>query len=268
MTIYELMVKTNHYLIKGGILTDEQKKWIVQQILPSRSTYKEAQLFYQGVRYPNNMDREGRRMYPIFFIPPFNDGKKYKTILNQMPKTHILSANMYELEIIRMLYLLSSEDMTVDEMVQKTLERLKTTCFGYQDDGLGECFDSSLVVLRFLASVAPTETEWIRSRIDNYQNHVGEKKRPWFSKWYYWLCLSEMPFDLARSEIHRYEEPILEWLRTKSMVMNSEHDRTIHPVLFCILRNIMARLPEYEYIKKREPYISEKDVRLHFNINH
>jgi hypothetical protein len=266
MTDYELMIKTNHYLIQGGELTEGQKNTIVKQFLASICTKQEAQRFYQGVRYPNNTDRTGRRLYPMFYIPPYHDGKKYKTILNQTPKTHILSANMYELEILRLLHYLSFENKTVDDLVATTLERLKTTCYGYHDDGLGECFDSSLVVLRFLAQVAPSETAWIQSRIDNYHNHVDEKKRPWYNEWYYWLCLSELPFELADSEIPRYKGSILEWLTEKSMVMNSEQDKTLHPVLFCILRNMMARYPEYEYIKAREPFVSEKDGRLRFNL--
>jgi hypothetical protein len=266
MTVYELMIKTNHYLIKGGILTESQKNTIVNQLLSAQSSEQEAQRFYQGVRYPNNIDSSGRRMYPMFFIPPFHDGKKYKTILNQTPKTHILSSNMYELEIIRLLSCLSNKNKIVDDLVMKTLDRLKTTCFGYRDDGLGECFDTSLVVLRFLATVAPEEISWIQSRITNYKNHVEEKKRPWYNEWYYWLCLSELPFELADSEIRSYKLPILEWFTKKSMVMNSDHDKTIHPVLYCILRNMMARYPEYEYIKSREPYVSERDTRLHFDL--
>jgi len=56
------------------------------------------------------------------------------------------------------------------------------------------------------------------------------------------------------------------WLEKKSCVMNSEHDRTLHPVLLSILRNALARFPEYQYIKDRQPFISERDSRLHFDM--
>lgn len=59
-------------------------------------------------------------MYPMYFIPPYNDGKKYKTVLNQIPKTHILSANMYELEIIRLMHLLSPNHPDVKQIVDGT----------------------------------------------------------------------------------------------------------------------------------------------------
>lgn len=102
MTPYELMIKANHYLIKGGMLTDAQKQNIVRQLMAARSTQDQARRFYAGVKFPDNIDPDGRQMYPFFFIPPYNDGKKYKTIFNQTPKTHIMSANMYELEILRL----------------------------------------------------------------------------------------------------------------------------------------------------------------------
>lgn len=266
MTTYDLIIKTNHYLIKGGILTEKQKVTIVNQLLSAQNTPEQAKRFYDGVRYPNNIDKSGRRMYPIYFIPPYNDGKKLKTIFNQTPKTHILSANMYELEILRLLYLLAPENEIVKTMISHTLKRLKTTCFGNRDDGLGECFDTSLVVLRFLSTVAKDEIDWIQSRIDNYNHHVNEKKRPWHASWYFGLCLSEMPFDIARPEIEKYKDVMLNWLYNKSFVMNSEQDKTIHPVLFSMLRNIISRYPEYEYLKDREPYVNGKDRRLYINM--
>lgn len=260
------MIKTNHYLIKGGTLTEKLKQTIVKQLLSAVSKSYDAQRFYNGVKFQNNIDTKGRRMYPIFFIPPYNNGKKFKTIFNQTPKTHIFSANMYELEIIRILHLLDSENVVVKDMVDKTLSRLKTTCFGNMDDGVGECFDTSLVVLRFLAEAAPDESNWIKSRIENYNNHVAEKKRTWHSEWYFWLCLSELPFEIVEPELQKYKETIIQWLTNKSCIMKSEQDRTIHPVMFCLLRNLMSRYPEYEYIRERQPYVSEKDGRLRFDM--
>ena len=183
-----------------------------------------------------------------------------------LQKHRLKSANAYELEILRLLFLLAPKNEAVIDMVDATLKRLKTTCFGNADDGVGECFDASLVVLRFLCTVTPNDTDWILSRIKNYNNHVNEKKRPRFSLWYYWLCLSEMPLHLAENEILTYKNEMINWLTNKSCVMNSDTDKTIHPVLFSILRNTISRLPSYEYIKDREPYVDGKDGRLHFDM--
>lgn len=266
MTSYELMIKVNHHLIKGGKLSDGQTGAIADQFIADRSLTSQAQKFYTGVKFPDDLDENGRRMYPIFYVPPYNNGKKLKTVLGQTPKTQILSANMYELEILRLLCVFAPENVEVKNMITKTLERLKTTCFGYMDDGVGECFDASIVVLRFLATAAQNETEWIKSRIDNYNRHCGDKKRPWFSLWYYWLCLSELPFDIAYPEIEKYKDEMLNRLTNKSYAMNSENDKITHPVMLCILRNVLSKYPEYEYIKERQPHVSDKDGRLYFDM--
>lgn len=265
MDIYELMIKTNYFLIKGGTLTDGQKQNIVNQLISAVSNKETANRFYNGVKYPNNIDKEGRRMYPVFFIPPYNDGKKYKTVMAQTPKTHILSANSYELEIIRLLYILAPNNEKVINMVSKTILRLKTTCFGNRDDGLGECYDTSLIVLRFLASVAKNDSTWLKERITNYHKYYNEKHRHWGVKWYYWLCLSELPFDIGEAEILKYKDELLKQIN-RSYVMNNENDILIHPVIICVLRNCIARLPEYEYIKERLPYVSGREGRLYFNV--
>jgi hypothetical protein len=109
MTAYELMIKTNHHLIKGGQLTDRQKANIAGQLLSARSTAEQARRFYIGVKFPGNIDDGGRRMYPVYYIPPYDDGRKLKTVFFQAPKTHILSANMYELEILKLLHLLAPD---------------------------------------------------------------------------------------------------------------------------------------------------------------
>ena len=266
MTAYELMVKTNHYLITepDKLLTKVQKNNIVSQLMKARSTAEEAERFYTSVYFPGNTDSSGRRMYPVFFIPPYNNGNKYKTVLGQTPKTHILSANMYELEILRLLYCLAPDNNEIFNMIEKTLIRLKTTCFGSCDDGVGECFDSSLITLRYLITAAPDDQGWLQSRIDNYYKHLSDKHRPWFIKWYYWLCLSELPLKLAEPEIIRHKNEMLTML-SKSCVMNSEADKVMHPILLCIIRNAISRLAEYKYLKERQPFINEKDGRLYFN---
>ena len=265
MTLHELMIKTNHYLIKGGQLTDAHKAKIVNQFLDEVSSQSVADRFYTGVKFPKNTDDTGRQMYPWFYIPPYNGGKKLKTVLGQTPGTHILSANMYELEILRLLHLLATDNPDVQAMINRTLERLKTTCYGKDGCEMGECYDTSIVVLRFLATVVPHDRYWINERIHTYYLHFDKKKRPWFIKWYFWLCLSELPFDIAEPNIIRYKNEILTQVN-RSCVMNSENDKTIHPVIICAIRNAISRLPEFEYIKDRQPYVNETDGRLYFDM--
>ena len=271
MTAYELMIKTNHHLIKDGALTESQKTNIVRQLFTARSDDWTMQSFYKGVKYPGNADKNGTgHMYPIYFIPPYNDNKKYQTVIPMSPKTHILSANSYELEIIRLLYMFAPTNSDVQDIVQETLARLKTTCYGYNDCAVGECFHTALIVLRFLATTVPDDAEWIKKLLSFFKRHIDEKLTLRGKGvhgnvlWYYWLCLSELPLEFAKPEIQRYKDRIIGQL-SRSCVMNSANG-TNHPVMICAIRNALARLPEYAYIKKRQPYVNEKDGRLHFDM--
>ena len=78
MTPYDLMIRTNHYLIKGGKLTENQKNRIANQFLQEVSTTYQRLKDDKGVKSSNNTDSQGRRMYPEFFIPPYNNGKNIK----------------------------------------------------------------------------------------------------------------------------------------------------------------------------------------------
>ena len=48
--------------------------------------------------------------------------------------------------------------------------------------------------------------------------------------------------------------------------MHSEHDKTVHPVVLCMLRNLMARLPEYRWVGERQIAVSPKDGRLRLDL--
>jgi len=261
MTIYELMIKTNHHLIKEGALTltNEQKENIVRQILAAKSDEQTKQSFHKTM---------GGAMYPLYFIPPYNGGKKLQTVIPMSPKTHIFSANAYELEILRLLALFAPDNPDVKDMVKGTLDRLKLSCPG-NDCAIGECFHSSLPVLRFFAVAAPENTAWINKLVKKFNKNIDAKlKTKGFHGnvlWYYWLCLSELPYEIAEPEIIKYKDRILNQLN-RSSVMNSENDKINHPVMICAIRNCLCRLPEYSYIKDRQPYINEIDGRLYFDV--
>lgn len=251
MSVYRTAIETNYRLIKSGELSEPERAAIVSELLSAAEPAEPAE--FTG----------GRELYPLFYIPP--EGVGLRSLMGQTPKTKIFAGNMYELEILRLLCLLAPEDPRVASMRGRTLRRLKSTCFGWEDDGVGECFDASLLVLRFLCAAAPEDRNWIKSRIANYNNHAGEKKRPWFSLWYFWLCLSEMPPELALPEIERRREELEKKLR-RSYVMNSPQDRALHPMLVCMLRNLMSRLPEYSRIRGLAPSIDPRDGRVFLDV--
>lgn len=251
MSVYRTTIETNYRLIKGETLSEDERSRIAAELLAQARPFEPS-------------EPTGRReLYPIFYIPP--EGVGLRSLMGQTPKTKIFAGNMYELEILRLLCLLAPDDPKVLLMRDETLRRLRSACFGWGDDGMGECFDTSLVVLRFLCAAAPEDTDWIKSRIENYDRHEGEKKRPWFPLWYFWLCLSEMPLELALPEIDKHRAELEKKLR-RSYVMNSEQDRALHPMLVCMLRNLMSRLPEYGWLKGRQAVLGPKDGRVRLDM--
>ena len=137
MTAYDLMIKTNHALIRGTVFNNAQKTVIARQLRENKETDGRKRTF-------------DAYAYPRFYIPPHNNGKKLQTIIPMSPKTNIVADNAYEFEIIRLLHLFQSDD-EVDHMIEVTSERLKKTCFGYQSCHYADCFDAGMMVLRFLS---------------------------------------------------------------------------------------------------------------------
>jgi hypothetical protein len=180
---YELMLELNSL---REPLSAERKAEAVKILLAARSSPEQARRFHNSVRYPGNTGG----MYPQFFIPPYNNGRKLRTVTGQLPKTHILSANMYELEILRLLHICAPDNPDVFAMISATLARLRKTCFAGHGCAVGECFDTSVAALKFIQAAAPHETEWIQSLRDGWHAHVNERKRPAALKKYFESCES------------------------------------------------------------------------------
>ena len=240
MTPYEAMVALNHRIIRYGVESVTEREEMVSLLLSARCDRDRLERFYTAVRFPGNRDERGRRLYPAFMIPPYNPEEKCRTILGQLPATHILAANGYELEILRLLHLLAPEHPDVRDMNDRTIVRLRHTCFAGEDDGVGECFDTNLIALRYLGTVSPTLTGWMRDRIGVFHRHYGEKKRPWQTMWYFYLCLSELPFSVAAEDLKRYRGEMLRFLETYGSVQGDWQK-----MLLAILRRCLERDPEH-----------------------
>lgn len=240
MTPYEAMVSVNHRIIRHGAasVTAAEREAFVPLLLSARCDRETAMRFYTAVRFPGNRDAHGRRMYPAFMIPPYNAGKKYKTILGQTPGTHILSANGYELEILRLLHLFAPDHPDVRDMNDRTITRLRHTCFANEDDGVGECFDTNLIALRYLGTVSPTLTGWMRDRTGVFHRHYGEKKRPWQTMWYFYLCLSELPDAVVREDLERYRPEMLAFLEKYGSVTGERQEMLLAILRRCVERRI------------------------------
>ena len=262
---HALMIKTNHYLIKGGELTQQHKATITSKLLAAKSTPQDATRRFAKIK-----GRE-RDMYPFSYVLPYNGGEKPVTILNQRPKTQILSMNSYELEILRLLCLFAPNDPAVQEMTGKTIRRLKNTCFGGKGCSTGECYDAGLVTLRFAATAAPKDIGWMANLVSTYNGSALKRKRSryyghdylHYYSWYYWLCLSELPQHLAEPEIARHANEILSVVN-KGLEMTTEANKVLSPVKLSLVKNCISRLPAYAYIGEQLPCES-KDGRLHLD---
>jgi len=269
MNPYELMIKTNHYLIKNGKLTDRQKTNIVGQLLAAKSNETQLQSFRKGVNAPEylrsqNQSGDERIMYPLFYVPPYNNGVKLQTVLPMSPKTHILAANSYELEILRLLYLFAPNNEQIKDMITQSLKRLKTTCFANHDCHHGECFHSAIISLRFISAVSE-DIEWMLKLVKFFNKYNGESKRHSNVIRYFWLCLSELPIEIAEPEIQDCKDILFAGLK-KNAPMNTEKDKVYNPIIYYIMKNCLSRLIEYSHFSNIHPYLNEKDGRLHFDI--
>lgn len=156
MEKYVLFMELNRRQILGEEMTNEEKKQAVSVFLNGVSDREKVLRYKKSMR----VNPETDNTYPNYYIPPYNDGKKLRMIQGTMPKTHILHANYYELEIIRLLHMFAPDNPAVKEIVQKTLQRLQNTCYG-NGCTKGECYATGKIVLRFLKTVCPEDAAWI-----------------------------------------------------------------------------------------------------------
>ena len=117
------------------------------------------------------------------------------------------------------------------------------------------------MVLRFLSFALTDDIEWTQKQVTMYNDHFADRHRHNGVQKYYWLILSDMPYDIAEPEIIRQKENIIDHLNRSYLIKSGNEDVALYA-----MRNALSRLPEYDYIKDRKPYVSEKTGRLQFNI--
>ena len=248
MVAYDLMIKTNRHLIRGGEYNDAEQLDIVRQLYENRIT--------------DGKIRKAEKVYPNFFIPPYNNGKTLPIIIPMGSKTFQVGDNAYEFEILRLLKMFSPSGDDVSHMINVTSERLKHTCFGYKSCYGCECFDASIVVLRYLTFAETDNIHWMEKQIAVYNNHFADKRHHAGIQRYYWLCLSDMPFEIAEKEIKRQKDYIISQLNQNHVMKNENDDLPLY-----VMRNTLARLPEFSYIKNRRPNIDEVSGCLRFDMD-
>jgi hypothetical protein len=254
LTLHQLLFRTSEKIIRGDEFSPEEKKNITDRFLNNISSNNIIERFNKSVKSPD----DGRVMYPLFFIPPYSPYKRI-TVTGAMPKTHIFSTNAYELEILRILFMWRPDDGKVKDMLVKTKERLKTTCFG-QFCGTGECYEASIAALRFLALVFPEEQQWINKLFDGVRNGGKRTGAVWY---YYFLMLSEIHLPIVDEEIRNHQGHFEKMTKT-GRTYKLKYDNIFEPIRSHIARNCLLHFPEFEHLRNMQSYIGP-DGNKHFD---
>jgi hypothetical protein len=257
MTLYELMVEVNNKLIKREGISEKDKNNAVKYFLENISNREETNMI--------NCKSSGN-MSPFYYVPLNNE--KYRMITGYKPKTNILSGNAYELEILILLYNFTKDNKVVKELINNTVKRIDQTCFGHYCS-TGECLPISIVVLRFLNAINIENKKWIMELFNPLiklfidQKELGSNKKIKFQFYYFCLALCELPIDLVEKYIKIKKDFIIKILTRGCLIGPREND-TYNPLLLYILRNLLSRTKDFEYIKNNKIYI--KDNRCYCDI--
>jgi len=252
MTIYETICDVNEKLIKKESIETNFKQDTINYILNNISGNEKINSFIKHFK-------DNKNMYPLYFIPPYNNGKKLRIISGYKPKTILLSSNHYELEILRILNLWSNKNDIVKDMTMNTLTRLDKTCFGHYCSK-GECIGASVTALRFINTVCHDKTDWVKellnplSKLFIDQKGMGIKNN--FPFFYFCLVLSELPIELAKKYIIEKQEFLKKLLTRGSLIGPNEND-TYNILILYIIRNTLCRINEFKHIENELIYIKE-----------
>ena len=139
------------------------------------------------------------------YITPFYVHSKkdelnaFHTFNGYKPKTMLFYNNYCELELLRIAYLLNALEEDKKWVYDSTKQRIQSNCFG-RFCPTGECFETSIAVLRFVATVFPNETEWIAMYLKKITETIlsGNKKISYQTKLYFALTLCEIDTEESR----------------------------------------------------------------------
>lgn len=254
---------------KYKVLREISRKQIMGEEIPDIVKAETASILLEGIccredilKYKKHMrvNAETDSIYPDYYIPPYNGNRKLRLIQGYLPKTNILYANHYELEILRLLFLFAPENQQVNEMVDHTLQRLKNTCFGNACTQ-GECMAAGISVLRLLSVTKPDDLEWI----DKLLGPLGDRFlsfgngqasiRKGIPLSYLLMAYADINNEKTRDLIREKKEWLLDLLRRGWMTGKLSNGQISEGDGYnlmgkYIIRNALGTLPEYEDIPR------------------
>ena len=272
MEKYKILMEMNRKMVFGEEITDAEKEEAVSVLLSGVCGKEEVSKYKRRMKVKAETDKT----YPDYYIPPYNGNKKLRLIQGYLPKTNILYANHYELEMLRLLDMLAPKNQIVEEMVKNTLQRLRGTCFG-NSCTQGECLTTGISVLRFLAVVQPDNTEWI----DKLLNPLGTlflsfgngqaAIQQGIPMSYLLMVFTDINNEKTRGWIIQKKEWLLEllrrgWITGKLSNGKISEGDTYNLMGKYIIRNAIGTLPEYQDVSKHKIYVNSSDERCYCDI--
>lgn len=272
MEKYQILMEMNRKIVCSEAISDAEKKKAASILLDGICEPEEVKAYKKRMR----ANAETDSMYPQYYIPPQDGNRKRRLVQGYLPKTHILYANHYELEMMRLLCWLMPENQTVTAMVKNTAQRLKGTGLGHACTQ-GEGLTTGISVLRFLAVAQPDDTEWIDQLLDP----LGEKflsfgngqaaVQQGIPVSYLLMAFTDINNEKTKAWIMQKKEWLLTllrrgWITGKLSNGKVSEGDTYNVMTKYIIRNAIGILPSYEDISKHEIYVSSRDGRCYCRI--
>lgn len=242
METYRMLMEMNRKEILGEEITDAENGKAAALFLNSVCTREEILSYKMRM----GVNPETDHIYPNYYIPPYNGNKKLRLIQGDLPKTNILYANHYELEILRFLNRTIPGNETVNEMTDHTLQRLKHTCFG-NSCTQGECLAAGISVLRLLAAARPDDPEWMDRILDplgvlflTFENSLAavQKGIPVF---YFLMALTDINNEKTRTWISQKKEWLSDLLRKSRVTGRISNGNLSEDDTYRLMRNHIVR---------------------------
>lgn len=272
MERYEILCELIRKEQFGEEITEEEKIMAVSAFLDGRNDLEEI------IRYKKKMrvDPNGDCIYPNYFLPPYNEGKKLRLVQGYLPKTNILYANHYEAEILRLLVKYAPDHETVKDMVDHTLERFGRTCFG-NSCAQGECIVTGICVLRLLAVVQPVDKIWINRLLVPLgevflsfgPGQAASQKGIPLS--YLLMAFSDINNEKTRDLLKQKKEWLVNllrrgWITGKLSTGKISEGDTYNLLGKYIIRNAVCTLPEFPEKENFRIYVDDVDERCYCEI--
>lgn len=273
MEKYKILCALNQKEQFGEEIAEKEKATAVSVFLNGRNDKEEIVQYKKRMRVNPKEDC----IYPDYYIPPYNRGKKLRLVQGYLPKTNILYANHYEAEILRLLVKFAPAHEMVKDMVCHTLERFRQTCFG-NSCMQGECVAAGICVLRFLAAVQPKDEMWI----DKLLEPLGElflsfgagqaAAQRGIPLSYLLMAFTDINNEKTRNLLSQKREWLIQLLRKGWLTGRlsngkiSEGD-TYNLLGKYIIRNAVCTLPEYPNKEEYRIYVDDTDERCYCDID-